>query len=68
MHKILPKFLPSLIHFNSAIHKATSLTVPSHSLVLTGTIPVEQKMSIGYEWELLGETVFWLVAGNPATL
>ena len=37
---------------NCAIHKAAGLRAPSRSMALTGTIPVELKMSIGCEWEL----------------
>ena len=42
--------------FNSAIHKAASLTVPSRSMITTGTIPVKHKVSTGCQWERLAGT------------
>ena len=36
------KYLESCVT-NSAIHKEAGLTVPSHSMISTATIPVEQK-------------------------
>ena len=38
---------------NSAIHKATGLTVPGHSMTLPGTIP---ETPISHEWEPVAGT------------
>ena len=47
----------NLFELYSTIHKAACLTAPGCSMALIGTIPVEQKLSIGCEWELATGTV-----------
>ena len=66
--------LVNLLDFNSAIHKTTGLTVLSHSMILTGTIPVEQKKcplavngSCWKEWPLGGVPAGVFFENGPVT-